>query len=175
MTPAGHLAGGYLVGTAIAQLIPEARPFSSLVIGAAMAGSVFPDIDLIYHLFIKQRRPRIEYNSIYHRAYPTHAPSIYGVGFLALLPRLATEQTSTLIVALAFFAGILLHFLQDSFGVGPGIRWLWPLKRRYMRAPNAYRADGSFRKNVFIRPTKYIYHWLCWTEATLVAIAVFVH
>ncbi|MBI2624563.1 metal-dependent hydrolase [Candidatus Parcubacteria bacterium] len=172
MTPAGHLAGGYLVATALTALVPETRPFSQWLIAATMLGSVFPDIDLVYHLW-KQQSIRMEYGAIYHRAYPTHAPVLY-----AAAAGVALSPLSPLYVGIwapfAFFIGVLIHFVQDSFGAGPGIRWLWPWRKKFLRAPTVYRSDGSFKRNVFMRPNQYLRHWLCWIEAALVVVAIFI-
>ncbi len=173
MTPAGHLAGGYLAGTALTALIPEAKPLAPWMIAAAMTGSVFPDIDLLYFL-VRKRRIVLDASAAYHRTYPTHAPSVYGVAALALAPTLGAAGAATILVAAAFLIGIATHFVQDSFGVGPGIRWLWPFRKRFLRAPTAYRRDGSFKKNIFMRPSQYVRHWLCWVEAALVVVAIFI-
>lgn len=52
----GHLPAGHLIGRALSRA-PSARALAPVVpLAAAMAGSVFPDIDLLYAILFDHQR-----------------------------------------------------------------------------------------------------------------------
>lgn len=82
---------------------------------AAVAGAVCPDVDMLFFYFVDQQ-------SIHHHRYWVHIPLFWLVMAGVVLPLLWRSRYRG--IALAFFAGILLHLLLDS--IGGGIMWLAP-------------------------------------------------
>lgn len=108
-----HLPSGYVLG----RLLP-ARPG---VMAAALIGSVFPDLDLIWFYLIDDR-------AIHHHHYWVHAPGLW-LGLAApLLPLCYWYARRWLPALAAFFAAILMHICLD--GIAGGTMWFWPLTDR---------------------------------------------
>ncbi len=111
----GHLPAGYLIGRA---LVKAPSRESAAPLAAIMAGSVFPDVDLVYfHLLDHQRTP--------HHLYWTHVPAFWLAACAGVLLAWTARREPHPPVALWFFLlGVLSHLLLDSI-IGD-IYWLIP-------------------------------------------------
>lgn len=108
-----HLPSGYLVGRAFgAQRGP--------VMAAALAGSVLPDLDLIWFYGIDGR-------AFHHHLYWVHMPGFWAMVAAVALPAVRLTMPRLWRPALAFFAALLVHLILDS--IGGGIAWGWPASR----------------------------------------------
>lgn len=106
-----HLSSGYCLG--------KSSRLTGWTFAAATAGAVFPDFDMLFFYFVDQQ-------SIHHHRYWVHIPVFWlAVAGIVLLVLWRSRYRA---VALAFFAGILMHLLLDS--VSGGIMWLAPFNTR---------------------------------------------
>ncbi|TIO51467.1 MAG: metal-dependent hydrolase [Mesorhizobium sp.] len=111
-----HLPSGYILGR-----FAQARwcQMVSGVVTAAMAGSVLPDIDMLYFHLVDGGRT-------HHHAYISHWPLFWvAAGVLSL--SLGRLFGSTLTLIGVFFAGAMLHMVLDT--VASPIMWLAPFDR----------------------------------------------
>lgn len=148
-----HLPAGYLIGRALVKASPGA---SAAPLAAIMAGSVFPDIDLIYfYLFDHQRT--------HHHLYWTHVPAFWLAACAGILLAWVAKRELRPPVALWFFLlGVVSHLLLDSI-VGD-IYWLIPFN---------YRPFSLFTVHSRYSPwfLNFILHWVFGIELLLVACA----
>jgi inner membrane protein len=105
-----HLPAGYLVGRAFGVR-------SGPVMAAALAGSVLPDLDLIWFYLIDDR-------AFHHHRYWVHIPAFWAMVAGVALPLVRLLAPGMLRPALALIAVILVHIVLDS--IGGGILWFWP-------------------------------------------------
>lgn len=105
-----HLPAGYVAARLTGQT-------SGPVFWALLAGSVFPDLDLIWFFLVDDR-------AFHHHKYWVHAPGFWVMVAAIALPLIAGFARQWLRPALAFLAAIFLHLILDSL-VG-SIMWLWP-------------------------------------------------
>ncbi len=113
-----HVPAGYLLSRAL----PAARR-DRIVARAAVVGSVFPDVDLLWAYGVKLGR-------VHHHTLPTHIPAVWlVVGAAALVLARAAAPRHVRVVA-AFLAGGGLHLMLDTF-VGD-VMWAWPLSDRFV-------------------------------------------
>jgi inner membrane protein len=103
-----HLPAGYITARAAGQR-------DGPLLWAALIGSVFPDFDMIWFLFIDQ-------GAIHHHKYWVHAPGFWLILGAILVPFLAKPARN---VGLMFLAAIFIHIVLDT--LAGGIMWLWPL------------------------------------------------
>jgi inner membrane protein len=149
----GHLPAGYLIGRA---LVRAPSRTSAPPLAAIMAGSVFPDIDLIYsYLFDHQRT--------HHHLYWTHIPAFWLAACAGVLLAWAAKRELRPPVALWFFlAGVLSHLLLDSI-IGD-IYWLIPF---------SYQPFSMFTVHPRYSPwyLNFVMHWVFGLELVLVVSA----
>lgn len=104
-----HLPSGYLLAKAMPRGIPALMP-------VALAGAVFPDLDMIwFHL--------VDHRAFHHHHYWVHIPAFWGVLAIAMLPLAAWAGRSA--TAAVFLAAIFLHLVLDT--IGGGILWAAPV------------------------------------------------
>lgn len=103
-----HLPSGYVVG----RLMPRN---GRGVMAAALAGSVLPDLDMIWFHFV-------DAGKFHHHVYWPHSPWVWAGIALVVLPVLTWQ--GWLAAGLAFFAALLLHMVLDT--VAGGIAWAAP-------------------------------------------------
>jgi hypothetical protein len=95
-----------LVGAAVAAAVATGRPETAPVaLAAAVAGSVFPDLDL----YAGHRRT-------------LHYPAYYWVAVAAALAVAALSPTPIAVAAVLFLLGAALHSVMDAFGGGLELR-----------------------------------------------------
>ncbi|MEO5323703.1 metal-dependent hydrolase [Mesorhizobium sp. CC13] len=70
-----HLPAGYIIGSLARQKLPQA---GALML-AAMVGSVAPDFDIAWFLFVDN-------GSVHHRDYPTHWPLFWALVAAVVVP-----------------------------------------------------------------------------------------
>lgn len=109
-----HLPSGYVL--ARLRRAPEGWPMA-----AALAGSVFPDLDLIWFYLVDDR-------AVHHHRYWMHAPAFWAVLALVCLPLMARRVPHLFRAAAFIFAAIGLHLILDS--LAGSIMWLWPVSTR---------------------------------------------
>lgn len=139
-----HIVGGVIAAELVCMVmhIPDVQT-ASVVAGAAVLGSIMPDID--------QPRSKISNRNIATRVIGTSThlvlghrgvthTIIFGAVLSAILyfavnffPELLIKYTQcdavSMITALSFMAGYLSHLILDTFNAG-GIMWLWPFSSR---------------------------------------------
>jgi membrane-bound metal-dependent hydrolase YbcI (DUF457 family) len=149
----GHLPAGYLIGRA---LLREPSRKSAAPLAAIMAGSVLPDIDLLYcYLFDHQRS--------HHHLYWTHIPAFWLAACAGVLLAWAAKRELRPPVATWFFlAGVLSHLLLDSI-IGD-IYWLIPF---------SYQPFSMFTVRPRYSPwyLNFVMHWVFGLELVLVVCA----
>lgn len=149
-----HLPAGYLIGAPLSDRSGSSR---RAVMAAALAGSVFPDVDLIRCYFVDR-------GHVAHHAYWTHLPFAWLVIALATVPLLtllgAKRARAT---AVAFLAGVLSHLVLDS--VAAGIEWLYPFDTRFYGLFHVPDTHAWWPMNFFL-------HWTFLFEISIVVFAV---
>jgi len=118
-----HLPSGYLLGRLLEKNKnirngPDIEASTAWVLPAAMIGAMVPDLDMLYFHFVSLGR-------VHHHMFVSHWP----LAWLALgVPIIMLAQLKGSVpqknAAMAFFMGVLLHFLLDS--VAAPIFWLMP-------------------------------------------------
>ena len=105
-----HFPSGYIAGHLLA------RRGEPIVLGAAILGAVFPDIDMLWFVFV-------DGGIVHHHAYPTHWPLFWiALGLLTTLAAARYPRSGRAILALC--AGALLHTVLDT--IAAPIYWLMP-------------------------------------------------
>ncbi|HMS94331.1 MAG TPA: metal-dependent hydrolase [Tabrizicola sp.] len=143
-----HLPSGYV----LARLLPKGIPY---LMPAALIGSVFPDLDMIWFHLIDDR-------AFHHHRYSVHIPAFWlavaAIG-LPLAARLGYFRT-----ALVFFAAILMHLILDT--ISGGILWGAPFSD-HLFALVTVPADYSHWVISFIL------HWTFLSELVVWALALY--
>ncbi|MEM1057516.1 MAG: metal-dependent hydrolase [Bacteroidota bacterium] len=108
----GHLPAGYLAATAAVDRFPVTD--RRRLLGAALAASVAPDLDLLYFYTLG--------GDIHHHAFPTHWPLLWlamgGIGLAVA----AVIRSRAVALSVAFATGAaLLHIALDS--IAGEVRW----------------------------------------------------
>jgi len=117
-----HLPAGYIVSRLVSPLMAPSAVSRSALLVAALAGSVFPDLDLLYFHLIDGRRH-------HHHRYLTHLPWTWGLALLvAWLGWRCWRRSRLAPLALMFCLNGFVHLLLDSV-VGQ-IWWLAPFVDR---------------------------------------------
>ncbi len=144
-----HLPAGYLTGRAFGVT-------SGAVMGAALAGSVLPDFDMIWFHFVDHR-------AFHHHRYWVHAPGFWAIIAAVALPLIRLLAPRLWWPALAFFASLLVHLILDS--LAGSIMWLWPF-------------DSTLYALVEVPPTRshwvlsFLTHWTFLSELVIWALAI---
>ncbi|PAQ06672.1 hypothetical protein CIT26_24625 [Mesorhizobium temperatum] len=107
-----HLPAGYIFGS-----FARSRWPGKGIMPAAMLGSVFPDIDMLYFHFVDGGRT-------HHHAYITHWPLFWAATGLVALSVAKWCGQRYLAPVSAFFAAAMMHMILDS--VASPMMWLMP-------------------------------------------------
>ena len=114
-----HLPAGYLLARRIAPRLAAAPADARRLMTVGLAGSVFPDIDLVFFYLADGRRTL-------HHDYWTHIPAFWPAAMLAAAGLLWLARARIPWRAfLVFLAGIFLHLALDT--ATGGILWGWPV------------------------------------------------
>lgn len=128
----GHLPAGYLAATAGLDRADVSRPERRGLLGAALAGSVAPDLDILAFYSVG--------GDVHHHAYPTHWPSLWlvvtalSVGIAMMIRRPLAVR-----MVLAFGAATMLHLALDS--IAGAVMWGAPISDRaltFVEVPARY-------------------------------------
>ena len=141
-----HLPAGYLL----------ARALPGPAFGAALAGSVAPDLDLLAFYLVDGR-------AVHHHRYWVHIPGFWamaGGGALVALRAAGRRRLAGLLAA--FLAGVALHLVLD--GIVGGIAWLWPVHDELLRL---VEVPARFDWWVW----SFVLHWTFALELAVVAVA----
>ena len=144
-----HLPSGYIVARA-------AGVRSGLPFWAALVGSVFPDFDMIWFLFVDQ-------GAIHHHLYWVHAPGFWVIVAALTLPFLRGTIRQA---ALLFLAGIFVHLVLDS--IGGGIMWLWPLSDRLYSLIEVPATQANW-------VLSFVLHWSFLAELAVIGLALWLY
>lgn len=106
-----HLPAGYCLG--------KGTGLTGWSFAAVMVGSVFPDLDMLFFLFV-------DHGAIHHHRYWVHVPLFWAIVGALILPFLRGSRWMR--PALAFLTAIFLHLLLDS--ISGGILWGAPFDSR---------------------------------------------
>ncbi|MFS4439118.1 metal-dependent hydrolase [Paracoccaceae bacterium GXU_MW_L88] len=140
-----HLPVGYITATAAARL--GAR---SLFYGL-LAGSVLPDIDMLWFHFVDQ-------GAVHHHEYLTHRPVLWLlVGMIGLLFK------RHLLIGLGI--GGLLHMVLDS--IAGAIAWRWPLSEATTTLVTIPATHDNWVMS-------FLFHWTFLSEIALLLIALLI-
>lgn len=152
MTRQTHLLGGvaiafgYLTATGLAE--GQLPPFQDQCVAAilAVAGSVFPDIDLSTSRMGRQA-PGVSslIEMLFGHRGMFHAPLFY----TAVLLLACWKWPTTVWIWGAFGLGILSHLVLDTLN-SKGIPWLWPMKRRFSIVKVKTGGIGEFATAVVV-------------------------
>ena len=144
-----HAPVGYIAGVAL-------RRWSSIpgLVGAAVAGALAPDLDML--LFLADP-------TIHHHAWPTHWPVVWLGLAAAAAPGLARARSRTpAALVLVFAASGFLHLVLDT--VAGDVRWLAPISDRAWSLVRVTRRFEPWWLN-------FVLHWTFAVELALVALA----
>ncbi len=150
----GHVPAGYLIGRALTRSKSDHTPAPAVLLAAAMAGSVFPDSDLLYCVLFDHQRT-------HHHLYWTHIPAFWlAVCAGVLLAWAANRELRPPVALWLFLLGVLSHLLLDSI-VGD-IYWLIPF---------SYQPFSLFTVHPRYSPwyLNFVMHWTFGLELALVS------
>lgn len=152
-----HLPAGYVVSKLLAPRFGAFGASGCAFIGAGLAGSVAPDLDMLYFHFVDLGRQ-------HHHAYWTHYPAVWLGGLLAALAWLLIRNVGQRpALAVIFALNGLVHVALDSL-VGD-IRWLAPLRDD----PFALVTVPALHQPWWLN---FIVHWTFVLELIVVAAAI---
>ncbi|MEM6784632.1 MAG: metal-dependent hydrolase [Bacteroidota bacterium] len=154
----GHLPAGYLaatVGLDRANVAPAERRW---LLGAALAGSVAPDLDILAFYTVG--------GDVHHHAYPTHWPMLWlAVTVVSAGIALLVRRPLGVRLAFTFGAATLLHLALDS--IAGAVQWGAPFSDR---ALTLVEVPARFESWV----TSMVLHWTFAVEVALWIAAGFV-
>lgn len=148
-----HLPSGYLVGRAVAGR-------DRALMTAALIGSVFPDLDMLWFHLIDGRQT-------HHHAYVTHWPVVYlAVLLLSALTWKTAPRWSR--IGAAFAVAALVHMLLDT--VAAPLRWLAPFSDRWFEIVTVPATHANW-------VLSFVTHWTFALELTIccAAAALLIH
>ena len=145
-----HLPSGYLTGRAFG--IRQGP-----VMWAALAGSVFPDLDMFWFHFVDNGR-------VHHHYYWVHIPAFWACLAIVVLPVIRVFARRWMPTAIAFLCGVFVHLILDT--LSGGIMWLWPAHRWLI-----HLIDVPATQNHWI--LSFLLHWSVLAELAIIAAAIF--
>ncbi len=140
-----HLPAGYI--TARAGGVSKGP-----LLWAALIGSVFPDFDMIWFLFVDQ-------GAIHHHKYWVHVPGFWLIAAALVLPWLRPPARNA---GLMFLAAVLIHIALDTHA--GGIMWLWPLSDHLYTFVTVPATQSNW-------VLSFIFHWTFLLELAVIAVA----
>lgn len=129
---------GFLIASLMGALAEQSPAIGFILLGAG--GALAPDIDAL--VWLVRSRGRIDEWMHRHRDL-LHYPLLF-VPVAALVGWTIQGSMGAVLLAGCSFA----HFLHDSGSEGWGIRWLWPLDRRYFQF---VRSTGGWERRIWTR------------------------
>lgn len=132
MLPPGHIAAGYLTAYGLTHLPNSSltpNETNALLVAGAILGTL-PDIDFI-PFFVSRKSMRFT-DEDSHRRYITHTPILWLI--VGLIIALAAPNAFIWTLGLLIWLASWGHFIGDS--IEHGVRWFWPLSKRYFSLGN---------------------------------------
>ena len=117
------------------------REFSVLFLVVGIVSSIIPDWDMIPHLIIK--RGKLDEWAHKHRDI-SHYP-LLTIPVFSLISYFSFGPHYAVLTGIVIF----VHYILDTFGIGWGVKWLWPFSSRY------FSYDKTIRKDK---------RWFAWTK-----------
>lgn len=137
-----HVNGGILLGLYMICRVPKQSVLTSgLLLGGAIVGSLFPDIDH-KNSYIGQKAKSVSkaINKFAGHRKLFHAPLIYlflysiGIGMI--------KEKLGLVAINGVFMGIFSHLILDSFTIG-GLPWFYPFSKKKVSLAKI-KTNGKF-------------------------------
>lgn len=117
-----HLPAGYLLARRIAPRLAGTPDDARRLMALGLAGSVFPDLDILYFYSFDGRQTL-------HHDYWSHIPAFWPVAALGAVALLWLARAAIpWREGVAFLAGICLHLVLDT--PTGGILWGWPVNQQ---------------------------------------------
>jgi len=145
----GHLPAGYLLAKLLEPQGQMRIKRSKLWWAAALGGSVFPDLDVLYFYLVDNARTL-------HHHYFTHLPA-----FWLCVSLLGVWSSTTRI----FLVAVVSHLVLDT--IAGGVLWLWPLSYS-----NVVFVDVPATHSWWV--WNFIFHWTFLLELALWVAAAYV-
>lgn len=148
-----HLPAGYLLTSAVTR---AERESSRALFALGLAGSVFPDLDLLRNFLLDERR-------VHHHRYWTHLPAWWLAITIAVLLLFAWRRNPPLrALAFVFLPNVWLHLILDTW-VGH-MAWAWPFDDRFFAFVEVPRRYSWY-------VWSFVFHWTFLLELAVVAAA----
>ena len=156
----GHLPAGYLFAKGLVHRLVAAGRDMPAFICAALLGSVFPDVDLVYFYLVDHRQH-------HHHIYWTHFPIVWITLAVTCAAWMRLRRGALLpALALIFALNGCVHMVLDS--VVGHIWWLAPFVDRSFSLFDVARVHEPWWIN-------FVLHWSFLLETALLAAAVIVY
>ncbi|TAK96310.1 metal-dependent hydrolase [Patescibacteria group bacterium] len=122
-------------------------PLTFWLVSAGIMFALLPDIDFVFYFFETDKITGYKHRNLIHN------PLLFVPAGAILIGLLFGE-----IFAVLFTIASFLHFVNDSFGIGRGVRWLYPFSKNgyafgYL---HSRQLKWGLWKPVFIFDEKYI-------------------
>jgi len=156
----GHLAGGYIVTTAILKFIPGTENFSNneillLYIIGILSGEI-PDIDLLFFYFSKKINNS---KKATHREFYTHLPLFWLIiSALIIIFGYILDSSFVILIAIILLGGTFSHLVFDS--IEYGIRWLGPFSKKHFSLLKVKENFINDKKNVSVGSIPYYWNYI---------------
>lgn len=155
MLPTGHIAGGFLTGAALLQILKPDLPQTEMnqLLFWAMFWGFAPDLDEFW-FFFKNRSLLVAPAGVKtnHHYYFSHAPVLWLAGGLLIYFFVSADFWKAF--GLLVWLGSWSHFVLDS--VENGIMWLWPFNNRLYGLKNRGEKFVIAEKNFFKHSFKFL-------------------
>lgn len=136
MDTVAHFTAGYFLTRTLIRLEddPDIVKNQKMWLSFGVFCAQLPDIDELLGCLInkEKRQKQFSIGSSHHEEI-THLPALYLGVFGVGLVLINSLRNKTLKFAYkVFVANITAHLVMDSFGMGKGLRWLYPFKDKLM-------------------------------------------
>ena len=156
----GHLAGGYIVTTAILKFVPGIESFSNneialLYMIGILSGEI-PDIDLLF-FYLSKKINNSKKNT--HREFYTHLPLFWLIiSTLIIVFGYIFDSSFTILIAIILLGGTFSHFVFDS--IEYGIRWLGPFSKKHFSLLEIKESFVHDKKDLQIGSIPYYWNYI---------------
>ena len=143
-----HFATGFFVAHLLAWYL-HISDWKYIAVGVVLAG--LPDLDSVYYL-LKRKKLDVHEGFQAHRQTFLHAP-LFHLVVAAIIINFSFSY------GLLYLVAVFSHLIMDTFFVGKGIPWLWPVSRRLY---GAWQILAPIYGSVFkegkksVRPLEYL-------------------
>jgi inner membrane protein len=157
----GHLAGGYIVTTAILKFIPGTEQFSNneialLYIIGILSGEI-PDIDLLFFYLSKKINKNSKKTT--HREFYTHLPLFWLIiSTLIIILGYVINSSFIILIAIILLGGTFSHLIFDS--IEYGIRWLGPFSKKHFSLLKIKENFINDKKDITVGSIPYYWNYI---------------